>query len=184
MVPVVARSPLPEGVAVRLLARSSSSDLSASGANLTDKGRGAFATRCFPAGSVVMRELPYASIQDLSNRHRAWTCAHCSTFLQSLEGQLKWHRRNIGIILGCLPLNPLQPSNMKAELTRPERSEDEEEDNEEETQLTEGTLYCTDLVECWHACGEVRTTDRQSFIHSRAICCPTEMLPDEPYVCA
>jgi hypothetical protein len=93
LLPVVAGG-LPEEVEVRLV------DPSAASKQDEDKGRGAFSLRCFSAGAAVMKELPFVAVQDVSNRHRAWTCSHCFTFLQSLEAQFNWHRKQTEAILG------------------------------------------------------------------------------------
>jgi rubrerythrin len=102
LLPVVAGG-LPEEVEVRLVDPSA-----AASKQDEDKGRGAFSLRCFSARAAVMKELPYVAVQDVSNRHRAWTCSHCFTFLQSLEAQFNWHRKQTEAILGY-SLQPFQP---------------------------------------------------------------------------
>lgn len=143
LLPVVA-SGLPEEVEVRLI------DPSAASKQDEDKGRGAFSLRCFSAGAAVMKELPFVAVQDVSNRHRAWTCSHCFTFLQSLEAQFNWHRKQTEAILGV------------------------DEDDDEVAPLPEGVLLRTDVVECWHACGEMycseRCRDAAYAEHHEALC--------------
>ncbi|ELR21551.1 Histone-lysine N-methyltransferase [Acanthamoeba castellanii str. Neff] len=130
LLPVVA-SGLPEEVEVRLIDPSAASQDE-------DKGR------------AVMKELPFVAVQDVSNRHRAWTCSHCFTFLQSLEAQFNWHQKQTEAILGV------------------------DEDDDEVTPLPEGVLLRTDVVECWHACGEMycseRCRDAAYAEHHEALC--------------
>lgn len=121
----------------------------------SSKGRGAFALRSFAAGDVVMKELPFVAMQDVPNRHRAWTCGHCFTFLQSLEGQFRWHQKQIQTILG---------GQERAVASTPE---------EEEVVGGERFLQ-TEVVECWHACGELYCSERcrnEAFAEHHEVLC-------------
>ncbi|KAL6079456.1 hypothetical protein QOT17_001078 [Balamuthia mandrillaris] len=53
-----------------------------------EKGKGLYALRKIPAGSIIFKEKPLIALQDTPNKAQVEACAYCLRFVGSLEGQL------------------------------------------------------------------------------------------------